>query len=254
MIQKARKNNSRSLLREAQSAILLIEDPGVKDYFLNSIKRMIEKRNTVTRTVTGAKELKTQLLSYLSQIGEVKTANIWCRKIVYSEIKNFLENLKNILKNSKLQGVAELHLQDREINSPHIQYVGLNAEKAERVIGRYVAHIGYETSFESAIMINHIPAYETEERASLRVQSTDYEIRLQEKINYKEELKLNISKQLQELANMRYEFKNILSDVKVDFSYSMQLTKREMRIINRKKSTEDLMEEWRDRQIARSMR
>ena len=59
MIQKARSNNSRSLLREAESSILLIDDINVKQWFERAIKDMINKRNDPEVTFTGAKELKT---------------------------------------------------------------------------------------------------------------------------------------------------------------------------------------------------
>ena len=45
----------------------------------------------------------------------------------------------------------EWKLQDKEINSPHIQFVGNNANKAELIIAKVLCALKYETSLESAI-------------------------------------------------------------------------------------------------------
>ncbi|MCW1538492.1 hypothetical protein OLR75_10725, partial [Campylobacter jejuni] len=64
------------------------------------------------------------------------------------------------LLNNNIQGIVELHLQDREINSPHIQFIGTEAEKAEYIIATILVNLKYETSIENAIgkkvILNHI--------------------------------------------------------------------------------------------------
>lgn len=42
-------------------------------------------------------------------------------------------------------------MQDREINSPHIQFVGVNARVAEQIIAQILVKNGYENSIESAV-------------------------------------------------------------------------------------------------------
>lgn len=42
-------------------------------------------------------------------------------------------------------------MQDREINSPHIQFVGINARVAEQIIAQILVKNGYENSVESAL-------------------------------------------------------------------------------------------------------
>lgn len=260
MIQKARSNNSRSLLREAESSILLIDDINVKQWFERAIKDMINKRNDPEVIFTGAKELKTNLLAYIKQndkSGEIGTSNVWCRKIVYSEIKNFLKELEAYMQNRGLTGVIELHLQDREINSPHIQYVGTDVYKAERAIADFVVDKNYENSVMSAMNVNHTPDYLTEEPKNLRIKKTDEELEIQEKIEEKrkfiDEIKSNIKENLKKISSLRSEFLQIFKD---DFraESKKRRSKKEMKQEQRKKDTQEVLKEWQEKSKARKNR
>lgn len=264
MIQKARSNNSRSLLREAESSILLIDDINVKQWFERAIKDMINKRNDPEVTFTGAKELKTNLLAYIKQndkSGEVGTSNVWCRKIVYSEIKDFLKELEVYMQNRGLTGVIELHLQDREINSPHIQYVGTDVYKAERAIADFVVDKNYENSVMSAMNVNHTPDYLVTENKYLRVESTDTELEQQkivkEKQEYVKELKDSLKDSLSVIQNLRSEFLNIFKkdDREIlDDELKQNRTKRRNKTERRQKDTKDLVSEWQEKAKIRKNR
>lgn len=153
MLQNARSNNSKSFLREAEYALALIENEKDREYFLKKIKKVFENRKNPNIHQTGEKELKTELLAYLKQFDEVKTANIWCRNldIDKKKINDLLLELQIELSKYGIQGILEIHLQDREINSPHIQFVGNKAEIAEYLIAGILVKNGYENSISSAI-------------------------------------------------------------------------------------------------------
>ena len=182
MIQAARSASSQSLLREAETAIFLIQDANMKAWLEAETKKVIAKRRDPDAFMTGATDLKRVLLAYLSQQGDVKTANIWCRSILSYEAADFLKDLNQILKNHKLTGVLELHWQDRELNSPHIQYVGTNAEYAEVLIAEAIVARDYERNISEALTLPKFPAYISEEKSTLRVIKTDEIIKEQEEI------------------------------------------------------------------------
>lgn len=182
MIQAARSASSQSLLREAETAIFLIQDANMKAWLEAETKKVIAKRRDPDAFMTGATDLKRVLLAYLSQQGDVKTANIWCRSILSYEAANFLKDLNTILQNHKLAGVVELHWQDRELNSPHIQYVGTNAEYAEVLIAEAIVARDYERNISEALTLPKFPAYISEEKSTLRVIKTDEIIKEQEEI------------------------------------------------------------------------
>ncbi|MBR8466485.1 hypothetical protein KDE13_09075 [Campylobacter sp. faydin G-140] len=257
MIQSARSSNSRSLLREAKNAILLIEDEKVKVWFEKAISNVVAKREDPKLTFTGAKELKTNLLAYLSQHGEVKTANIWCRKIVYSEIENFLENLEEYLQGLNLNGVVELHLQDREINSPHIQYVGTNAEHAQDLIAQFLVARNYEDSYESAVNNNYTPAYITEEKGTLRVEKTDEEVdnqrEIKERTERRNEIRESLKESLDEIRNFKSDF---IDELKAEFRENSKQAyqTREFKRVERAKTTDELMSSWQEKSSVRKQR
>ena len=182
MIQAARSASSQSLLREAETAIFLIQDANMKAWLEAETKKVIAKRRDPDAFMTGATDLKRVLLAYLSQQGDVKTANIWCRSILSYEAANFLKDLNTILQNHNLAGVVELHWQDRELNSPHIQYVGTNAEYAEVLIAEAIVARDYERNVSEALTLPKFPAYISEEKSTLRVIKTDEIIKEQEEI------------------------------------------------------------------------
>lgn len=181
MLQAARSPNSTSFLREAQDALILFQDSAIKELFTKKIKEVIAKRQDPHRIYTGAKSTRTDILSYLEKKGEVLTANVWCRNIVLSQIQDLKERLYFELQQNNVEGIVEIHLQDREINSPHIQFVGNNAEKAEHIIANIVVNMGFEYNFESAISSNAIPAYEELDDGYLSVKNLRREIERQEK-------------------------------------------------------------------------
>lgn len=182
MIQAARSASSQSLLREAETAIFLIQDANMKAWLEVETRKVVAKRRDPEAFMTGATDLKRVLLAYLSQQGDVKTANIWCRSILSYEAADFLKELNEILKNHDLVGVVELHWQDRELNSPHIQYVGTNAEYAEVLIAEAVVARDYERNVSEALTLPEFPAYISEEKSNLRVIKTDDVIKEQEEI------------------------------------------------------------------------
>ena len=161
MIQQARSSRSDSLLREAQEAVLLFSDYAVKELFQKLIKDIVEKRKDPDFTYTGAKEAREHILAYLEQQGEVKTANIWARwlPIERETLNSIKKQIENALSSEGIEGVVEIHLQDREINSTHIQFVGNNAKQAEQIIGNIIINNGYEDSLESALNTKAKPAY-----------------------------------------------------------------------------------------------
>lgn len=159
MIQNARSSTSQSFLREAETLQLLINDERIEAFFKDKLKSVIEKRRDPEATLTGAKALRDDLLAYLEQKGDVKTANLWARKIKFLKADELLANVRNILSANGIEGVVELHLQDREINSPHIQFVGNNVEYAEELIANEILRMGFEDSFESCVSRKVAPAY-----------------------------------------------------------------------------------------------
>ena len=163
MIQQARSSHSASFLRELEFAILLIQDKKDRDYFLQKLNALYNKRIETmgTKIKTGATDLKTEILAYLQYKGVVETANIWARALPYNEktINNLLLTLQKQLMKQKIEGVLEVHLQDREINSPHIQFVGNNATRAEQIIATILVHLKYETDIENALSKKHFTPY-----------------------------------------------------------------------------------------------
>lgn len=257
MIQPARSAKSRSLLREARSAIFFFDDENIRTWFKKANQEMIDKRNNPNLVHTGATELRTNLLAYLRQQGEIHTSNVWCRKIVYSEIRDFLNELENHLKQEGFNGVLELHLQDREINSPHIQYVGTDAYRAERMIADIIVKRGYEYSVMSAMNMNYIPAYISDEKKHLRIKETDEELDrqdyLKEQFEYKEEIKRSIKADLEQIATMKSSFLNILKEMRYQSSKTTQM-KRSISYKERNKTTKELIDSWKEKSKARKKR
>ena len=170
MIQQARGSDSKSFLRELEFMTLLIQNKKDREYFLKKLSALYKKRNESigTNAKTGATSLKTELLAYFQSKGSVETANIWARALPYNEksINNLLLILQKQLMKQRIDGVLEVHLQDREINSPHIQFVGNNAAKAEQIIAMILVHLKYETDMESALSKKRFtPYFETNDKA-----------------------------------------------------------------------------------------
>ena len=78
---------------------------------------------------------------------------MWARalSIDRKDINNLLHILQSRLLAQGIEGICEVHLQDREINSPHIQFVGTRADEAESIIAHTLVELGYESSVENAL-------------------------------------------------------------------------------------------------------
>lgn len=164
MIQKARSSDSNSLLRELEFMSLLIQNEKDRNYLLKKLNEIYKKRNEpmgASGVRTGIKDFKELLLAYLNAKGEVETANIWARALPYDEksIKDLILIIQNQLMKQKIEGILEIHLQDREINSPHIQFVGNNAPKAEQIIATILVKLKYEIDMENALGKKHFTPY-----------------------------------------------------------------------------------------------
>ena len=154
MLQKARSTTSKSFMREAEYSKIILGDSYEEHYFRNIIDEVVQNRKNPDVIYTGEKALREQLLSCLKQKGEVKTANVWARLITteLNEIEYLLDIIDERLRaEGDIFGAVEVHLADREILSPHIQFVGTNAEKAEIIIAQILVDFRYELSIESAL-------------------------------------------------------------------------------------------------------
>ena len=169
MIQKARGEDSQSLLREIAYSCLVLPTGTQAErdsdiYFLRQLSKVLKAQRAKQEGTlssgckTGAKKVRIELLEYLRQIAlkqgsRVQTANIYCRFFKFTEdnLIKFMLEVKDILRKNGCFGFAEIHPQDRELLSPHIQYVGTNADKAEALIANWLVKNGFEISIESAI-------------------------------------------------------------------------------------------------------
>lgn len=213
MLQKARSSSSRSFMREAEFAKLILGNPYEEDYFRDLISEVVEKRKSPEITYTGAKNLREQLLSCLMQKGNVQTANIWARLAPSSltEIEYLLEILEERLREENdVFGAIELHLADREILSPHIQYVGTNASKAEIIIAKTLVELKYEVSIESAIGKKY-EDYEKPYEFSRDIPIVNTNTFFEEQIKRREEHK-EIEDILNEIDEIQNRFLNIFHD------------------------------------------
>ncbi|BAM32833.1 hypothetical protein HCBAA847_1603 [Helicobacter cinaedi CCUG 18818 = ATCC BAA-847] len=141
ILQAARSEESRSFLRELEFSLVLIGNPKARNYFLKSLGQVNAKRSGSSGSSskqTGEKNVKSEILAYLRQKGYVQTANIWARALSMDkeDINELLKILQIRLLQEGVEGILEVHLQDREINSPHIQFVGMNAPKVEVIIAQ----------------------------------------------------------------------------------------------------------------------
>ena len=169
MMQKARGEDSQSLLREIAYSCLVLPtgtqaERDLDIYFLRQLSKVLKAQRAKQEGTlssgckTGAKKVRIELLEHLRQIASkqdsrVQTANIYCRFFKFTEdnLIKFMLEVKDILRKNGCFGFAEIHPQDREILSPHIQYVGTNADKAEALIADWLVKNGFEISIESAI-------------------------------------------------------------------------------------------------------
>ena len=169
MIQKARGEDSQSLLREIAYSCLVLPTGTQAErdsdiYFLRQLSKVLKAQRAKQEGTlssgckTGAKKVRIELLEHLRQIASkqdsrVQTANIYCRFFKFTEdnLIKFMLEVKDILRKNGCFGFAEIHPQDRELLSPHIQYVGTKADVAEALIADWLVKNGFEISIESAI-------------------------------------------------------------------------------------------------------
>ena len=207
MLQSARSAESKSFLREIEDALVLIKDEKAKEYFLKQMREVFTKRNDPNTLFTGERNLKAEFLAYLKQKGFVQTANIWARNIIVEQeaIDNLLRLLQQRLLERDIEGILEIHLQDREINSPHIQFVGIKCEEAESIIAHTLVELKYETSIESALSKKHFtPYFESNPKARVQDLNTmiDYNQKQKEQKERREfEFDEEIEELLMELEN-----------------------------------------------------
>lgn len=167
MIERARSEKSSSFLRELETALFLINDEEILEKIILAKEEVLEKRANPFLRLTGEKDLKRFILLYLKSLDEeIKTVNIWCRtlKYDYKSIKELRQKIFLEFKSHDIQGVCELHLQDREIFSPHLQFVGTKAKLAEELLAKIVVAFSYELSLEEAKSLKEKKAYEVEKK------------------------------------------------------------------------------------------
>lgn len=256
MIQSARSSDSRSLLREAEYAVFVLDSNERELYFRKLALEVAENRSNPNITYTGAKNLREQTLAYLRSFGYVETANVWCRNITVDarHIQELSTILYDNLKNNNIHGVFELHLQDREINSPHIQYVGTEARLAEQIIAETIVSLGYEISMEMAIGRKIIPVYEYNKGFKAELLGEELkkeEENIKEKISYKEakselfgieeqEYTPGVRRQLESIELKKKAFSEILKKARErldtkKFSDHIENFNRRMKIIDDKR-------------------
>lgn len=196
MLQHARSSNSKSFLRELENALVLIQDEKNKHYFLQKMQEVFLKRNDPTITLNGY----------------VQTANVWARNVPMDrkELEELLVILQTRLLQNNIQGILELHLQDREINSPHFQFVGLNSQMAESIIAHTLVELDYETSIESALSKkDFIPYFNQNSKA--RTQDLNTMLEYYEK---RAKHSLELDELLKELERISKESRVLLEELK----------------------------------------
>ena len=229
MIQKARGANSRSLLREIEYCALILDDDNKEEYFKRLFQDIIEKRSDPDITYTGAKAARQQLLACLSQLGEIATANVWARYLIVdlAHINALKDELDQALREQNIYGIVEIHLQDREILSPHIQFVGIRAEEAQQIIAQVLIKNKYELSIGAAIgSVNTPKPYEYDSGAVTQSLSKElsFEKDIEEVERIKEEVRqsqdidisINIKKKREEFLKALSEFSDDILEGIID--------------------------------------
>lgn len=258
MIQSARSENSRSLLREAEEAVLLIEDEAIRELFENKIADMIEKRKDPEAVKTGAKELKRDLLGYLEQQGRINTVNVWMRHFDLAGFSTAKKTIEATLKDIGANGVFEIHLQDREINSPHIQYVGTRAEEVEQALSELVVSMGYEESLQNAASKDLKPFY-VEAEQPIITRSTVEELQTMKEIEAmreeKREIRVSVESYLDEFKERAAAIRQRLEKMEKMHEERLQqfevFDAREFRRTQKERSTEELLGEWKSSRRSR---
>ncbi len=185
MIQnKPRDINSSSLLRELEYARFILNNREEEKLIDTYSKEVVKKRHNPNRTYTGAKNLKRLTLNLIKRNKQkddsIKTVNLWCRNMpLYSAniIKAFMHEVQNELRKINAIGVLELHPQDIEVNSPHIQFVGTKAEEVEDLIAKILVKKGYEINYAEAVGRKDAKEKEYYKQISQQIQEEEQVIR-----------------------------------------------------------------------------
>lgn len=242
MLQRARNNISVSFFREAEYATIVLDSPEKEAYFEQLSVSVVRKRKNPNKTYTGAKALRTEFLAALRQLGDVQTANIWARKMIIEPetIESLRTQIQTTLRANHIYGVAEIHLQDYEINSTHIQFVGTQAEEAERLIAEIIVRLGYEDSLASAVgkeirqELSETPPVPSPSPKYPKTETTDID-----------DLTIDIMKEIKALQNLR---DKLIDDAK---RKSGKKTEQLLEQFERKKArdedTETLLERYNKR-------
>lgn len=241
MLQHVRSNTSDSLFRESEFATIVLDDFAIEAYFRQFSADVAQNRKSSDSRYTGAQELRTQFLAVLKRLGDVQTANIWARKLIIESeaIESLHAQIRSALHENHIYGVAEIHLQDYEINSTHIQFVGTQAKRAEKLIADIVVRMGYEDSFASAVgrkerqIVSESPA--THSQAQLT----------SPKQPILDEDKINIEEELHKIQNLKLK---LLKDKILKLAHKIEKTFQHFcRKKPRQEKTETLMERYQMR-------
>lgn len=257
MIQRARSATSNSLLRELEESVMNIADENVKAFFDRQIQEVIENRRDPDKTITGATELKRNLLAYLEQQGDIHTVNIWIRSFKMAQYDSLKTALETEVKSLGAEGVLEIHLQDREINSPHLQFVGTKAKEVERALAELVVKIGLETSVEEAMSTTSAPFYQYADPKLLQTKDLAVEIQTHrhfEEIEatmkaVREEIKVYVDR----ISEKRNDFRSMMEQFKTQHTERMEIYKSRVDRMDwleekrevRKTELDDLLSEWK---------
>jgi hypothetical protein len=263
MIQRARSASSVSLLRELEESIINISDYSVGEFFDKQVQEVIENRRDPDKTITGATELKRNLLAYLEQQGEIHTVNIWIRSFKIAQYDDLKTALDNELKKIGAEGVLEIHLQDREINSPHLQFVGTNAKAVEKSLAELVVKMGFETTVEEAMSTSSAPFYQYADPKLL--QTKDLSVELQTHKHFEEieatlkAVREDIKVYVDRIAEKRNDFRVMMDQFKEQHSERMEKYKSRIDRLDwleekrevRKTELDDLLSEWKSNKTRR---
>lgn len=265
MIKAARSADSRSLLREAETAELIIPNATWKIYFKTLIEKMVSARKDPAKNQTGAKDLKKILLAYLTQQGEIQTSNIWIRSFQPSDIYDFKVAAAERVKQVGGVGVLEIHLADRETNSPHIQYVGTKCTEVENALSELAVEWCYEPNVESAASRNEKPAFQTTDAKYLRKESLQERIEDRERANKEQAVINQYRSEIKEFTNKIQEahdkFLEIITAAKKEHVQRIEryqsLSKRsqkDTKYETRRESINEMVKAWKEKRSSQTVR
>ena len=253
MIQPPRSETSQSLLREAEDAVVVVEDDFVAKFLRRKILEVAQKRKE-QRSATGATEARRHILSYLESRGDIHTVNIWMRGFIFEQMDQLKSMVQEAIQKAGGEGVFEIHLQDREIMSPHIQYVGTHAEEVEKAIADVVVKLGYESDLSSAMSKNATPAYM--EVTGLRARKIKEEREEREEYERRRAFYEKHKDFFETIKRYREEFRSNIAVIEESIKKAREglkryMRKREEKRAMRKRSLDELLESYKKRKDKR---